>query len=47
MMEDNNELQDAILSLHHAYMLTFDSTLAIKIIENQCGTAVIAQHAAR
>ena len=47
MMEDNNELQDAILSLHHAYMLTFDSTLAIKIIENQCGTAVVAQHAAR
>lgn len=45
MMEDSAELQDAILSLHHAYMLTFDSTLAIKIIENQNGTAVI-QHTA-
>lgn len=47
MMENNSELQDAILSLHHAYMLTFDSSLAIKIIENQRGTAVVAQQVAR
>lgn len=47
MMEDSDKLQDAVLSLHHAYMLTFDSTLAIKIIENQSGTAVVAQSAAR
>lgn len=47
MMENDSELQDAILSLHHAYMLTFDSSLAIKIIENQRGTAVVAQQVAR
>ena len=35
MMEDNDELQDAILSLHHAYMISLDATSAIKIIENQ------------
>ena len=35
MMEDNNALQDAILSIHHAYMITFSGTNAIKIIENQ------------
>ena len=42
MMEDDNKLQDAILSLHHSYMITFDSTLAVKIIENQSGVALIS-----
>lgn len=40
-MEEDNEFQDAILSLHHAYMLTLGSTDVIKIIENQNGKAVI------
>ena len=35
MMEDEAELQDKILSLHHAYMITLDLTPAIKLIENQ------------
>ena len=34
-------LQDRILSAHHAYMLTFSSTSATKIVENQNGIAVI------
>lgn len=40
-MEDDNDLQDAILSVHHAYMLTLSSTDVVKIIENQNGKAVI------
>ena len=42
MMEDDDELQDAILSLHHSYMLTLDSTPSTKIIENQKGVALIS-----
>lgn len=42
MMEDDNRLQDAILSIHHAYMLTLNSTSALKIIENQNGVALIS-----
>ena len=33
--------QDRVLSTHHAYMLTFSSTPATKIVENHSGTAVI------
>ena len=40
-MEDDQCLQDAVLSLHHACMLTFDNTPAVKIIENHLGTAFI------
>lgn len=35
MIEDDNVLQDKILSLHHAYMITIDATHAVKLIENQ------------
>ena len=42
MMEENQELQDAILSLHHSYMITLDSTPTVKIIENQKGVALIS-----
>lgn len=41
MMEQDGELQDKILSLHHAYMLTLDGTPSIKIIENQNRKSVI------
>lgn len=41
-MEEDNELQDAILSLHHAYMITLDGTTAFKIIENQNHKAFIS-----
>lgn len=40
-LEDDQQLQDAVLSLHHACMLTFDTTPAIKLIENHKGTAFI------
>ena len=40
-MEDDNNLQDAILSVHHAYMLTISGSNIAKIIESQNGKAVI------
>lgn len=42
-LEDNPALQDAILSLHHACIQTFNGTPAIKIIENHEGVAFIMQ----
>lgn len=41
MLEENQDLQDAVLSLHHAYMLTMSQTPAIKIVENHNGAAYI------
>ena len=41
IIEENNELQDAVLSLHHAYMHTLSATPAFKIIENHLGKAFI------
>ena len=40
-LEKDQGLQDAVLSLHHACMLTFSATPALKIIENQMGIAYI------
>lgn len=37
-LEDDNELQDRVPSLHHTCMLTFEQTGAIKLIENHLGT---------
>jgi ClpP class serine protease len=42
-LEEDSKLQDAILSVHHATIHTLGSTNAIKVIENQEGTAFI-QH---
>ena len=42
MMEDDDELQDLVLSLHHAYMITFDSSAAVKIIENHNGKRLVS-----
>jgi len=42
-MEDQQELQEAILAVHHACMHTFSATPAFKIIENHEGTAYIQQ----
>lgn len=33
-LESDNELQDKVLSVHHAFMITFSTTSAIKIIQN-------------
>ena len=40
-LEKCQNLQDAVLSLHHACMLTFSQTQAIKMIENHKGVAFI------
>ena len=40
-LESQQDLQDAVLSLHHACMLTFEQTPAVKIIENHFGVAFI------
>jgi len=41
MLEDNQKLQDAVLSVHHACIHTLTSTPAFKMIENHNGIAFI------
>ena len=40
-LEDDQQLQDAVLSVHHATMHTFSRTLASKIVENNLGKAYV------
>jgi len=40
-LEDDQTLQDLVLSVFHATTITFDKTLAVKIIENHEGRAFI------
>jgi membrane-bound ClpP family serine protease len=40
-LEGDQRLQDAVLSLHHATVLTLQQSAAVKIIENQNGVAFI------
>lgn len=40
-IEDDQELQERVLSVHHACMLTLSATGACKIIENHRGVAFI------
>lgn len=40
-LEADNAVQDLVLTVHHAYMHTFSQTPAIKIVENQKGSAMI------
>lgn len=42
-LEDDNALQDLVLTLHHALTITFAHTGAVKIIENQKGVAYVQQ----
>lgn len=42
-LEDDDDLQDAVLSVHHAALITFAQTNAVKIIENHQGAAKIRQ----
>lgn len=43
LMEDNDELQDAILTLHHLYMITFQRAQVVKLIEsNQDSSWIIS-----
>lgn len=41
MLEDTPELQEAVLTIHHACILTLSETPAVKIIENSEGAARI------
>ncbi|MYA51859.1 MAG: serine protease [Chloroflexi bacterium] len=38
-LEDDHDLQDAVLSVHHAAMHTFSNTMSAKIVENHHGRA--------
>ena len=40
-LEDDQELQEIVLSVHHSFVITMDSTLSTKIIENQNGARYI------
>lgn len=42
-MEDDDRLQDLVLTTHHAFMHTFGATKVFKIVENQSGIALIRQ----
>ncbi|MGH7270288.1 MAG: SDH family Clp fold serine proteinase [Polyangiaceae bacterium] len=44
-LEDDDDLQEAVLSVHHACIQTFSATPAIKIIENHKGIAYIESRA--
>lgn len=44
-LEDDAELQDAVLSVHHAFMNTLSNTAAVKLIENDRGIALVKQMA--
>ena len=40
-LEDDQKFQDAVLTIHHAFMHTLTATPAFKIIENHLGIAYI------
>lgn len=40
-LEDDEKLQDLVLTVHHAYMHTFSMSQAVKIIENHLGVATV------
>ena len=42
LLEEEKELLDLVLSIHHAFMHTFSSTPAFKIVENHNGIAYIS-----
>lgn len=44
-LEDDQNLQEAVLSVHHSFIITFDSSNATKIIENQLGACYITNQA--
>ena len=40
-LEDDQNLQEAVLSVHHSFIITMDATAATKLIENQNGSRYI------
>jgi len=45
LLEDDNELQDLVLSIHHCYMNSFMNGVAYKVIENHIGAALVKNDA--
>jgi len=43
MLEDDEKLQDLLLTVHHCYMHALSNSSAIKFIENQTGNALVKQ----
>lgn len=43
-LEDNQKLQDIVLTIHHAYMHTFSQSTSVKIIENHDEKAMVQHH---
>ena len=43
-LEDDNELQDLVLTVHHCFMHTLMNTASYKIIENHKGVALVKQY---
>lgn len=41
LIEQDNDLQDIVLSIHHCYMNVFMNGVAIKVIENHLGAAIV------
>jgi hypothetical protein len=41
--EENEILQDLVLTIHHCYIHTLTNTLAFKITENHLGKAIVRQ----
>ena len=44
-LEDDQELQDAVLSVHHASVQTLSATATVKLVENQLGVTYVTQMA--
>ena len=41
-LEDDDEMQDLVLTVHHAFMHTFGNSKAVKIVENHNGSALMS-----
>jgi hypothetical protein len=41
-LEDDDRLQDLVLSTHHAFTITMAETAVVKVIQNQTGTAYVS-----
>lgn len=46
-LEANQDLQDAVLSLHHCYMILFDKFMISKVVENNIGGRYMQNYIAR
>lgn len=46
-LESDNDFQDKVLTVHHAYMLALNQNPIVKIVENQDGVAMVLQAGAR